>query len=61
MESACWYWKRNNLNKYADLDDIDGMSDIINKGRKTELIGDAIGYADRLNRYKIAKSVIGKV
>lgn len=45
--SAGWFWQRANLNRYADLDDIDGVSDCVNMGRKTEKIGDAIGYADR--------------
>jgi predicted chitinase len=28
--AALEYWKNNNLNKYADLDDLDAISDIIN-------------------------------
>lgn len=39
--------ERNNLNKYADIDDLDGVSDLVNIGRKTIKIGDANGYEDR--------------
>jgi len=45
--SAGWFWQRANLNRYADLDDIDGVSDGVNMGRKTEKVGDAIGYTER--------------
>jgi predicted chitinase len=34
--AALEYWKNNNLNKYADLDDLDAISDIINRGHRTE-------------------------
>lgn len=60
IESACWFWKANNINKWLDINDFDGASDVINRGRKTSIIGDAIGYADRLSRYKVAKSVLGE-
>lgn len=59
VQSACWYWEQNNLNKWVDNDDFDGLSDVINIGRKTEKHGDAIGYADRLKHYKHALSVLG--
>jgi len=45
--SALWFWNKNNLNHYADLDDCDGVSDLINKGHHTPKIGDAIGYKER--------------
>lgn len=45
--SAGWFWHLNNLNRFADVDDIDGVSDCVNMGRKTERIGDAIGYQER--------------
>lgn len=61
IESACWYWKRNNVNFWLDQNDIDGASDVINKGRKTAAIGDSIGYADRAARYKAAKLLLGGV
>lgn len=56
MISALWYWNTNNLNKYADRDDIDKVSDIINLGRPTEKYGDSNGFKDRkakLDKYKI--------
>ena len=55
MISALWYWNTNNLNKYADKDDLDAISDIINIGRKTDKYGDANGFAHRkelLAKYK---------
>lgn len=45
--AALEYWKNNNLNKYADLDDLDSISDIINRGHRTEKVGDANGYEHR--------------
>jgi putative chitinase len=45
--AALEYWKNNNLNKYADLDDLDSISDIINIGRRTQKVGDANGYKHR--------------
>ena len=30
--SALWYWNKNNLNRYADADDIKGMTKAINGG-----------------------------
>lgn len=47
MVAACNYWKSMNLNKYADLDDLDAVSDLVNKGRHTEAEGDTNGYGDR--------------
>jgi len=45
--SAAWFWHVNNLNRFADVDDVDGVSDCVNIGRKTLAIGDAIGYQER--------------
>jgi predicted chitinase len=45
--AALEYWKNNNLNKYADLDDLDAISDIINRGHRTEKSRDANGYEHR--------------
>lgn len=50
LESAAWYWKKNNLNKYADLKDLVGMTKKINGG--------TIGSDDRLKRYKEALQII---
>lgn len=55
MLAAIDYWNRLNLNKYADQDNLDAISDLINIGRLTSRIGDANGYADRkkkLEKYK---------
>jgi putative chitinase len=52
---ACWYWQKNNLNKFADNDNLDAISDIINIGRLTDKVGDANGFEHRkiaLMRFK---------
>ena len=56
--SAGWFWKVNNLNKWADLGDIDGVSDKVNRGRKTSQFGDANGFKDRLHIYTRAIVVL---
>lgn len=56
--SAGWFWKTHNLNKWADAGDFDGVSDVINRGRKTEKDGDANGYADRLAYFERAQRVL---
>lgn len=56
--SAAWFWKEHNLNKWADAGDFDGVSDVINRGRKTAPVGDANGYQDRLAFYKRAQEVL---
>lgn len=45
--SALEYWKNNSLNQYADADNLDAVSDIVNIGHRTKTIGDANGYAHR--------------
>lgn len=50
LESAGWFWKKNNLNAYCDKDDIVGLTKAINGG--------TIGLADRTARYKTAKAVL---
>lgn len=64
-EGACdvsgWFWQANSLNKFADVGDFDGVSDAINLGRKTAKVGDAIGYAHRLEMYNAFKKVLGVV
>ena len=59
VQSACWYWKTNNLNRWVDSGDFDGLSDSINIGRKTSTIGDSHGYQDRLNQYNRAMVITG--
>lgn len=56
--SAADFWYSHNLNKWADAGDFDGVSDIINRGRKTAKDGDANGYDDRLARYYAARKVL---
>lgn len=56
--SAGWFWHANNLNKFADVPDFDGVCDVINRGRKTTAVGDALGYALRLAAYERAKEVL---
>jgi len=43
IRSAGWFWKTNNLNKFADVGDIKGMTKAINGG--------LIGIEDRTARY----------
>jgi putative chitinase len=56
--SAGWFWATHGLNKWADAGDIDGVSDVINRGRKTVAVGDSNGWADRLALYKTALQVL---
>lgn len=51
VESACWYWKTNNLNRFADVGDIKGMTRGINGGY--------IGISDRTTHYEHALRVLG--
>lgn len=59
MLISAWFWKRNNINRFADVDDIDGTSDLVNRGRKTLRIGDTNGYADRVEKLKKYKKAFG--
>lgn len=43
LESALWYWTENNINKYCDNDDIDGMTIAVNGGTN--------GLVERKNLY----------
>ncbi|GGD00164.1 glycoside hydrolase family 19 protein [Undibacterium terreum] len=56
--SAGWFWKINNINTWADKGDFDGVCDAVNTGHKTEAIGDAIGYPERLAFWNVAKKVL---
>jgi putative chitinase len=53
------YWKDNNLNKYADLDDLDAVSDQINIGRQTVKEGDANNYKHRKECLIKWKQILG--
>lgn len=50
IESACWFWKTNGLNKFCDADDIVGMTKRINGG--------TIGLEDRKKHYQHAQEVL---
>lgn len=50
LESAGWFWKANNLERFADRDDIDGMSRAVNGGK--------IGLVERRNRYIRNKAIL---
>lgn len=62
-EGSCdvsgWFWHANSLSKFADVGDFDGVSDVINLGRKTVKVGDSIGYAHRFEMYKAFKKALG--
>lgn len=49
VQSACWFWKTNSLNKFADADDFEGMTKRIN--------GALIGLADRIKWHEKAKQI----
>lgn len=50
VRSALWYWNKHSLNAYADVEDIRGMTKIINGGYN--------GLEDRIARYNKAKEVL---
>ena len=49
IESACWFWQKNNLNRFADVNDLRGCTRVINGGYN--------GMDDRDRRYRFAKMV----
>jgi putative chitinase len=51
VQSACWFWETNNLNQWADKDDILTLTKRINGG--------TIGLEDRKKHYQHAKHVLG--
>lgn len=50
-QSACWFWESNNLNRFADVGDIKGLTKAINGGY--------IGLEDREKHYQHALHVMG--
>lgn len=50
-QSACWFWETNNLNRFADVGDIKGMTRVINGG--------FIGLEDRVKHYEHALHIMG--
>jgi len=51
VQSACWFWESNNLNQYADTNDIVTMTKRINGG--------TLGLEDRQKHYQHALHVFG--
>lgn len=51
VQSACWFWETNNLNRFADVGDIRGLTRAINGGE--------IGLSDRIKHYTHALHVLG--
>jgi putative chitinase len=51
VQSACWFWEANNLNQFADRNDILTMTKRINGG--------TIGLEDRIKHYNHALHVLG--
>lgn len=51
IQSACWFWESNNLNKWADAGDIKTMTKVINGGY--------LGLEDRIKHYEHALHVFG--
>jgi putative chitinase len=51
VQSACWFWETNNLNKWADAGDIVTMTKKINGG--------TLGLEERQKHYKHALQVLG--
>jgi len=50
LESACWFWYKNNLNQYADAGDMVTLTKRINGG--------TLGLADRKQHYEHAMHVM---
>jgi putative chitinase len=51
VQSACWFWETNNLNKWADTGDMLTLTKRINGG--------TLGLDDRIKHYKHALHVLG--
>ena len=51
VQSACWFWENNNLNKWADAGDVEKMTKIINGG--------TLGLEDRKKHYQHALHILG--
>lgn len=50
-QSACWFWESNNLNRFADIGDIKGLTKAINGGH--------LGLEDRIKHYNHALHIMG--
>ena len=60
FHAAAWFWASNGLNALADRNDFDGICDVINLGRKTQALGDALGYRERLALLDRACEILGE-
>jgi putative chitinase len=52
IESACWFWRTNRLNRFVDDNNFVGLTRAINGGTH--------GLDDRTNRYNLALKVLGE-
>jgi putative chitinase len=50
-QSACWFWEQNNLNRFADANDVKGLTKAINGGY--------IGLDDRISHTEHALHILG--
>jgi putative chitinase len=50
-QSACWYWEQNNLNRFADANDVRGLTKAINGGY--------LGLEDRIKHTNHALHILG--
>ena len=50
-QSACWYWEQNKLNRFADANDVKGLTRAINGGY--------IGLEDRMKHTEHALHILG--
>ena len=51
VQSACWFWEVNNLNRFADVGDVLGLTRAINGGEN--------GLEERTHNYQHAMRVLG--
>jgi putative chitinase len=51
VESAAWFWHKNNINKWADLDDVTGVTKKVNGG--------TIGLEERQEHTEKFKEILG--
>lgn len=56
--SAAWFWWKSGCNAMADAGNVDAISDVINIGRRTDKVGDSIGYDKRLSLTKHCLKVL---
>lgn len=56
--SAAWFWWSRGLNRYADMDNVDAISDVINIGHRTDKLGDSMGYDKRLALTNLALKAV---